>query len=149
MKYSQRFNEDYGWYLKNKDIFKFCGKAPPFTDRLGNNLVVPDLEKGKSSKECFYVFDSTGKIIATREPELLFEILRCKAGINWQIKQWAEGLINPFLDAPLFDSDKLKSDRAKICFALYVEFKEVIIPEFDLLKWQIEAVYNQAEKLFK
>ena len=42
-------------------------------------------------KFVFFILDSEGKNNFCSEPQLLVEILTCKASINLQIKQWAQG----------------------------------------------------------
>ena len=114
MKYSSNFDRDYNWYLKNKDIFGFSGSIPK------------KIELGiKTPKECFFIFDSQGKLEPCSDPILLQQILLCKESVNFQIKEWAQ-------------------DRAK-GYLPKIEF-EKIIKEFNLLNWQIKAVENQKYK---
>lgn len=87
MKYSQRFEEDWKFYLNNKEKFTFCGEEI---------IQWPYDVNGKDSKYCFHKFDSTGKILPSSEPELIREVLRCKKSINWHIKEYADGLTEPY-----------------------------------------------------
>ena len=82
MKYSKNFNRDYNFYLPNKGIFTFSG------DRVD---VPVDMENGVSCKESFRSWDSMGKILPTKEPELLKSVIICKKSINLHIKMWVEG----------------------------------------------------------
>lgn len=118
MKYSNNFERDYEWYLKYKDNFTFDGNMDT------SSKVIHD-ENGKSCKECFYIFDSRGKIIPTSEPELLFQIHKCKGSINFNIKMWGEDRSTGLL--PSIEMDK-------------------IIREFELLDWMIESVEKQKIK---
>jgi len=91
MKFSKNFERDYNWYLKYKDIFIFSG-SPTKKIETGNKY---------SAKEAFYLYDSQGKLVSTYEPELLQQIFKCKESINFQIKQWVEGLTDynfPYID---------------------------------------------------
>lgn len=115
MKYSKNFERDYDWYLKYKDSFDFDGSIDT------SDKVIYD-ENGKTAKECFYRYDSMGKILPTSEPELLFKIYKCKGSINFNIKMWAE--------------DRAKGYLPKINF-------QDIINEFELLPWMVEAVEKQ------
>ena len=63
----------------------------------------------------------------TKEPELLNQILLCKASVNFNIKMWAE-------------------DRGKGCLGK-LEFQN-IIKEYELLPWMVEAVENQKLKYY-
>lgn len=116
MKYSSNFDRDYNWYFKNKDTFTFSGSIPK------------KIQLGiKTAKECFYIFDSQGKLEACSEPKLLQQILLCKESVNFQIKEWAQ-------------------DRAK-GYLPKIEF-ENISHELGLLDWQIKAVEQQKNKYY-
>lgn len=82
--YSESFERDYAFYLKNIEEFTFCGTLLP------KHQAIPN-DNGLSAKEVFYLIDSQGKNKECCEPELLDKLLLCKAGVNFQIKQWAEG----------------------------------------------------------
>lgn len=126
MKYSQRFETDYNWYLKYYNIFNFDAEICR-RNKNGDKVVVSD-SNGKSAKECFYLWDSKGLITPCREAEELEKILRCKGAINFNIKMWAE-------------------DRGK-GFLGKLEFDE-IIKEYKLLDWMINAVEMQKFKQYE
>lgn len=126
-KYSENFERDYDWYLKYRDTFNFDGSGD-YTNKKGEPLIQTDYNHGKRAKDCFWSFDSNGKILPTCEPVLLFKILKCKGSINFNIKMWAEDRANGYLP--------------------YIEFEE-IIKEFELLPWMVDAVENQAFKYRK
>ena len=46
---------------------------------------------GRSAKEAFYIFDSTGKLPPCSQPSLLKAAITCKKAINLQLKMWVEG----------------------------------------------------------
>jgi hypothetical protein len=87
VRYSPSFERDWTFYLNSRSTFEFCGK----TDEEIKAKIIPD-PSGRSAKECFLFLDGRGEIVPCSEPDLLFEVLRVKAGINWQIRQWAEML---------------------------------------------------------
>lgn len=118
-KYSKNFERDWNWYLKYKSVFIFDGAI--------NREIKEDLINGKTAKECFYIFDSQGKMPPTKEKEILLQILKCKGSINFNIKMWAE-------------------DRAK-GYLPKIEFQN-IIEEFELLDWMVEAVEKQKYKYY-
>ena len=125
MKYSKSFERDFKWYSKHKGDFNFDA-CSEYLDNNGKNNLVEFDENGKTAKEVFYLYDSVSgksKTIPTCEPELLFSILKCKGGINFMIKMWAE--------------DRGKGNLGKL------EFIETIVPEFELLDWMVTAVENQ------
>lgn len=121
IKYSKSFERDYNWYFKFRDVFTFDGTME-YTDKDNNTIFVED-ENGLSAKECFYKYDSTGKVYPCREVELYKQIHKCKGSINFNIKMWAE--------------DRGKGWLGKM------EFDEEFVPQYELLDWMIEAVENQ------
>jgi len=94
MKYSQAFTRDYTFYRANLDTFIFSGKHSPQLewDPLGH-----------AAKWCFYIYDSTGKMLPCWEPGLLQKILVCKASVNLHIKLWAQGIAQGVLCPPELD----------------------------------------------
>ena len=84
MKFSKNFERDYCFYLSNRNIFNFSGVVPKYK-------AIPD-EYGYTAKECMFYIDSCGKNVPRREPELLSELLMCKASVNFHIKMWADGM---------------------------------------------------------
>ncbi len=80
-KYSQNFERDYNFYLQNAHKFSFAPFQP----------VVLASEHGHDAKYCFWKWDSTGKVLPCREPELLSELMICKKSIGFHLKMWAEG----------------------------------------------------------
>lgn len=83
-KYSENFERDFKFYLDNIKNFQFCGTLIPKFEAISD-------VNGKKAKEVFYSIDTLGKNIPCCEPELLNQLLMCKASINFHIKQWAEG----------------------------------------------------------
>ena len=83
MKYSKKFNRDYEFYLRNRSTFTFSGD---------NCVHVPvNMEHGVSCKESFWSWDSSGKLLPTKEPSLLQSVIVCKKSINLHLKMWVEG----------------------------------------------------------
>lgn len=83
--YSKAFDRDYDFYLRNKDTLSFAGVD------VGKDIV-HDPENGMDVKECFYRMDTRGeKCVATREPELLKQLVSCKKSVNLHIKMCVEG----------------------------------------------------------
>jgi len=84
-KYSPNFERDYNFYLKNIDKFDFIGSdVKKFRPPEGSNSV----------KKTFHIFDSQGKLIPCEDPDLFLKILKFKKGLNFWIKQWAEGFFD-------------------------------------------------------
>lgn len=138
MKYSKNFERDYAWFLKYKDQFDFDG-ASDTKDKVIYN------SDGKDAKYCFYLYDSQGKVIPTNEPELLFELHKCKGSINFHIKMWAEGRADGTL--PLVELSQRK------CISMYPEYElddniKDYEAEYELLDWMVEAVEKQKYKYY-
>lgn len=121
MRYSSSFQRDWEFYLRSREVFTFCGK--PDSEIL--EKIKPD-PNGSTAKECFLYLDGRGEVKPCSEPELLFQVLKTKAAVNWQVKQWAEML----LGGVLFPSE-------------LVECRD----DYGLPKWVVEAVLNQSRKL--
>ena len=80
MRYSERFNEDYDFYLSNVDKLDFCGSEVELV-----NFGINDVKKS------FFLWDSQGKITDCDDPILLRKLMICKKSVNLHIKMWAEG----------------------------------------------------------
>lgn len=115
-KYSKAFKRDYNFYLANLDVFSFSGRPVPKVD------FAPE---GASAKQCFFIYDSTGKWEPCREPELLQRLLVCKASVNLNIKLWAQGIRQGVLCPP--------------------ELREMMT-EYGAPDWVCQATLNQGEK---
>ncbi len=95
MKYSERFNKDFKWYLSIRHIFNFDGQHT-YINKKGHTLVNYD-PKGISGKEAFYLYDSHGIIKPTKHPNLLTTLLKTKGSVNLHIKMYAEDLAKCYL----------------------------------------------------
>lgn len=126
MKYSKNFERDYNFYLNSMGNFDFCGTLNPKFEAIPNGT--------KSAKECFYFIDSEGKNYPTSEPELLNKLLLTKASVNFQIKEWAQGLADFTL--PLYELSQ------KIAGTSFLDIRD-IQTEYNLPDWVIKATYNQ------
>ncbi|HEY5268569.1 MAG TPA: hypothetical protein VII94_05630 [Candidatus Saccharimonadales bacterium] len=135
-KFSPQFERDYTFYLSNKYNFTFPGsyiKRDYGIQFDGDKEIIipfsiPFSNKGKSAKVCFFSLDSTGKSKPCSEPELLVEILTCKAAVNLQIKIWSQS-------------------RAECTISLseireYMDFYQA--PD-----WVLKAIENQKLKIIK
>jgi hypothetical protein len=125
MKYSNKFERDYKWYLSVSDIFYFDG-IKDYYSKKGIELIQFD-ENGKTAKECFYLYDTNGIVKPTFQPTELKTLLKTKGSVNLHIKMYAE-------------------DRAK-GYLPKIEF-EKICNEYNLPKWFIDAVENQKKKYY-
>src|SRR5882672_1579770 len=92
-RFSKNFERDYNFYLSNMDNFNFCGTLIPKYSAISGGAL--------SAKECFYLIESEGINRPCCDPHLLDRLLLCKAGVNFQIKQWVDGRIDGTL--PLFE----------------------------------------------
>lgn len=117
-KYSDNFNNDFNWYIKVRKIMDFDGQ--PY------NTDVKYDPNGVDAKRAFFLLDSQGKLMPTKHPLLLRQLIKTKGGVNLHIKMYAE-------------------DRAK-GYLPSIEFDE-ICKEYSVPLWFIKAVENQALKL--
>lgn len=126
MKYSKNFERDYKWYLSVANVFSFDG-TKDYYNKKGIELIQFD-NNGKTAKECFYLYDSSGIIKPTCEPKELKILLKTKGSVNLHIKMYAE-------------------DRAK-GYLPKIEFYK-IIKELDLPSWFVKAVEKQKYKYYE
>lgn len=126
IKYSLKFENDYNWYKLVSDKFNFDGCGYYFNKK-GIDLIQPD-ENGLTAKECFYRYDSEGKIFKTKEPEELELLLKTKGSVNLHIKMFAEDRAKGYL--PKYEFDK-------------------IVEELNPPKWFVDAVENQKFKYYE
>ena len=125
MKYSKKFERDYKWYVSVADIFSFDGTRD-YYNKKGIKLIQFN-ENGKTAKECFYLYDTSGIVKTTCEPDKLKTLLRAKGSVNLHIKMYAEDRAKGYLPKIEFD---------KIC------------NEYDLPIWFVNAVENQKKKYY-
>jgi len=144
--FSPQFERDYTFYLSNKDTFTFAGsdlkiqygiQFPGEPELIGKDddgkditvpFPIPYSSTGKSAKVCFYQLDSEGRCKPCVEPQLLAEILTCKAAINLQIKMWAQG--------------RAEYTLAKFELLEYLE-------SYQAPEWVFKAIENQKLKILK
>lgn len=136
MRYSKNFERDWTWYLKNRNNFVFSGK---------NVQSFPYDKNGVDGKKAFFLYDSQGKIVPTRHKTLAERMLKVKASVNFQIKQWAQGRADGTLPAIEFSLEGLDN-------YLNINWKErdyraleaaTIEVELQLPEWVIKAVEHQ------
>jgi hypothetical protein len=144
MKYTENYQRDYEFYLGNRHNFKFSGKVE----------ITPIFDKnGKTAKEVFYMIDTHGKNAPCCEPELLSELLKCKASVNLHIKMWAEDRANGRLTGFEFfgDGETLEWEEKIVNgerLATPIK-KQSIAKELDLPEWVIKAVELKKINLMK
>lgn len=84
IKYNSNFNRDFIWFLKIRHIFNFDGNDN-YLNRKGLSIINYD-KNGVSGKLAYFKYDSEGKIISTKHPNLLKALLKIKGSINLHIK---------------------------------------------------------------
>src|SRR6185312_10751632 len=94
-KYSNRFNEDYDFYMYNIEKLNFCGSHVDLVEK--GNLDV---------KKAFFLWDSQGRITNCENPELLRKLIITKKSVNLHIKMWAEGRLEMTL--PICDWETIQ-----------------------------------------
>ena len=124
--YNSNFDRDFNWYLSVRRNFNFDGSENYFNKK-GIEIVQYD-KNGVNGKEAFFQWDSNGKIIPTKHPNILFTVLKTKGSVNLHIKMYAEDRARGYLPKIEFD---------KIC------------QEFNAPEWFREAVENQKGKYYE
>ena len=69
-------------------MFSFSGPKE-FLTKDGQPRIVTD-PGGLSAVECFYIYDTTGKVVPTRQFLKLLKLYTTKASVNLHIKMYAE-----------------------------------------------------------
>lgn len=146
MRYSAAFERDYEFYFRNRDNFSFSGTQNP-------KFVAIPLPDGKTAKEVFFLIESRGRNEPTCEPELLNQLLLCKGGVNFMIKQWAAGRADGTLTLgeligyppPTPTAQRLMAE----CGHEETEDTLSIKDQYGLPDWVIMAVEKQKEKMRK
>jgi hypothetical protein len=123
--YSENYERDFNWYLKVRHLFNFDGNKEYFNKK-GEDIIVAD-KNGVDGKEAFYKWDSNGKILPTKHPNILHTLLKTKGSVNLHIKMYAE-------------------DRAKGLFP-FIEFRAFCI-KYKCPSWFRDAVENQKIKYY-
>jgi hypothetical protein len=121
MKYSERFDENFELYARLKDVYNFA----PYDVFKGK--VPQSVKKPISIKEAFYRFDTHGKLLQTKDMQLLTQLIVCKCSINFSIKEYAQ-------------------DRARGWLS-YLDLLD-IQEEHNLPQWFVEAVEKQKSKYY-
>ena len=122
-KYNNNFERDVRWYFKMRHTFDFDG-ALGYWNKKGEHVIQADTN-GMDGIEAFHQWDSNGKILPTKHPNILFTLLKIKGGCNLHIKMYAE-------------------DRAA-CNMNFIEFRALCI-KFKAPSWFRDAVERQKVK---
>ena len=125
-RYNPSFERDFAWYLSMRHTLNFDG-ANSYLSKRGEAIIRPD-KKGVDGKRAFFEWDSNGKILPTRHPNLLHTLLKVKGSVNLHIKLYAEDRASGLL--PLADL-------------------EGICREFKAPEWFFEAVQAQRVKYWR
>lgn len=76
---------DFDWYLSVRHVFSLSPKhSKIFVRGYG--------KKDANGRKAFDSYDSRGVLICTRHPRVANAALRAKEAVNFQVKQWAEGM---------------------------------------------------------
>lgn len=126
---------------------KWLKKQPNYPTQKNEHNALDDAKfdiNGKSAKECFYLHDSTGKIVPTLEPELLYSLYKCKGSINFHIKMWAESRGKFEMGSAEFSIEGKKKEKKDFeKYGLVFNDYKTIQEEYELLDWMIYAVEKQ------
>ena len=80
------FEENWDFLLRNSEVF---GSMIPA------KIAEPSYdEDGLDAKNCFYLFDSTGKLHPCSDVKTFVDVLATKKGVNLHIKMWVDSYID-------------------------------------------------------
>ncbi len=103
MKYNPNFIRDVKFYYTNRKRFNFDGVGE-YVNKSGSPVIVEDIH-GVDGVKAFYIYDSQGKILPTKHPNLLHSLLKTKGSVNLHIKMYAEDIAKCYL--PKIEFDKM------------------------------------------
>jgi len=108
------------YFLRNRNVFTFSG------NEIECEIVFK--RDGVNSFKAFRLYDEKGfRSIETKHPETLKRLIKTKASLTFQIKQWAESRADGTLPRFLFNE---------------------MIEEMELPEWVINAVETQKFKYY-
>lgn len=135
MKYKDKFNKTYDFYLSVKDTFNFCGTLNPKYE------IIYD-EEGVDAKEWFFNAEN-GKNLPTYEKELCEQLQLCKASINFNIKLWVEG----WKDYSFYQEPMEMFTQKELVWNTNGTFKYKSLQEqYNFPDWVHKAFINQLNK---
>jgi hypothetical protein len=116
------FEAAFDWHSKRLPQFKPGLYKEYKVESTSESCVVHDRD-GVSAIDAFVQIDSYGVVKPTRQPTLLWRLLKTKASLNLFIKMYAEDRANGRLPKQLFE--------------------EEIVKAFGFLPWMVDAVERQ------
>jgi hypothetical protein len=111
---------------KNLNINYSKGMFKSYAFNIESQELIKYSKEGFLGKEAFYIYDSTGKIVVTKHPNILKTLYKTKGSVNLHIQMYAE-------------------DRANLRLS-GLELRGLCI-KFKAPSWFREAINNQAIKL--
>ena len=138
---SYKFNNLVKWLIKYRNTFTFSGKW--LLDPKDNNKHLVDTivfdREGETGKKVFNLYESQGILVPTKHPRMLYKLIKTKASITFQIKQWAESRAAGELGGAYF-SNEIRDEH---------KLEDIItIEEYELLPWMVIAVETQKNKYY-
>lgn len=97
---------DIYWFLSVRHQLNFDG-ASDYCSRKGEKVVNYD-RNGRNGIDAFFLFDSNGKIVPTKHPNIFQTLLKVKGSVNLHVKMWAEDRARGYL--PKLEFEKLSDE---------------------------------------
>lgn len=126
--------EKINWLFKRRKDFSFNG---------GERLDIVYDRKGMNGIMAFHVFDSTGKLKATKHPNILQALYVAKGSLNLNIQMWAQSRADGSLPLCMFSKRLTKMKYGTPDKYLPETDMET---EMELPEYVINAVENQKVK---
>lgn len=144
-KYSTQFYDQISYLLKMRNVFNFDGNG---TYLKKGKLVVRYSKDGMDGISAYFHYDSSGLIFETKHPNILLALIRTKSGLNFQIKEWAQGRADGTLPLYMFSKSKYNELASLYEVGMANKNRITIEEEFSLPEWVINAVENQKNKYY-
>lgn len=138
-KYKQKFLNSFNFYLKIRREFNFCGTAE--RDRRYN---IFHNNNGVCARECFFNLEN-GRNLPTRHPNIVNALLLSKASINFNIKQWVEGMKDYY---PLLQSVEDFWNERDIVWSKDGSFRYESLADKGFPEWVFNSLKEQFNKSY-
>ncbi len=107
--YTERLREYYYFAMGNRGPdFKMMNSKMPITGKMPKDLP-QRAPTGISAREALFTWESTGKLVACREPRLFYRLMAGKAWRDWHISEWIKGCVEGSITIFELIQDKIPS----------------------------------------
>jgi hypothetical protein len=137
--YKHKFLSAFNFYLKVRKEFNFCG-----TSVADMRYKIFYDKTGVDAKECFFNLEN-GINKPTKHPNIVNAVLLSKASINFNIKQWADGMKDSY---PLLQSVEDFWNEKDIVWDKDATFRYESLADKGFPDWVFNSLKQQFNKKY-